>query len=191
MSRKVDAGFVQDAWHYALAMQCDTNSTFPCETLTERLDAARAIRDAIDRLSMGENGCLYEWDKVRPRPERMITSADLVRVGRDVQEQCEKWGRDNNIDPRSGDPPDAARKFKIVKMTLLPVPKSKRLFCTDPKAFYVYPGSKGYLELAFGKVWVVTPAGRRFESGGDSELIADRLAKGEIEEIHEEQNSPV
>ena len=104
MSHKVDAGFVQDQWHYAMAMQRSGESTFACDTILQRLEAARSAQRAIDALRI-EHGNPADWDNVRPRVSLYETMEDFVNGGKLLQFQCEKWGRENNIDPRTGEKP--------------------------------------------------------------------------------------
>lgn len=103
MKTKIDAGFIQDIWHGALAMQGSSESSWPHETIVERMDASRMVQNMIAQLSIDENGCLFYWDEVCPRPSSFRTLEDMERVGRLLQTKCREEAMKMNIDPRSGD----------------------------------------------------------------------------------------
>ena len=103
MTTKIDAEWLQDAWHYALAMQGSGDSTFPAETLMERLEAARRVQHMINHLAMVEMGCLTEWDGICPRPDAIRSTEDLERIGRLLQAKVTLEAVKMGIEPRTGD----------------------------------------------------------------------------------------
>jgi hypothetical protein len=104
-NRKVDAGFIQDIWHYGKAMQGDRASTFDCITIVDRMEAAQSAQSAIDRLNWYDPP--VEWDELRPRIRNFETLDELSAAGRVLVDKCEAWGKANNIDPRTGEKPEA------------------------------------------------------------------------------------
>ena len=99
MRKKLDGASLQDLYHYALAMQGNGDSTFPCETLVQRLEVTRNANHLIDNL---DSSHWQEWDEVMPRADRMTSTDDLVRVGKELQAKCNKWAVAHGIDPHTG-----------------------------------------------------------------------------------------
>ena len=97
---KIDAAVIQDLYHYALAMQGNSDSAFPCETLLERLDASRSVQRTLERLDPED---WQEWDDVIPRTDRLTSVDDLVHCGQAVQSKVEQWAKKHGVDPRSGE----------------------------------------------------------------------------------------
>ena len=97
---KIDAAVIQDLYHYALAMQGNSDSAFPCETLLERLDASRSVQRTLERL---DPEYWQEWDDVIPRTDRITSVDDLVNCGKSVQARAEQWCKRHGVNPSSGE----------------------------------------------------------------------------------------
>ena len=97
---KIDAGIIQDLYHYSLSMQGDSNSAFPCETLCERLAASNNCRRKLEQL---DPKYWQEWDDVIPRTDRITSVDDLVHCGQAVQSKVEQLAKKHGVDPRSGE----------------------------------------------------------------------------------------
>ena len=98
---KIDAAFIQDVMHHALAMQGDGSSAFRCESLWDRLSNAKDLARMIDRLPLIPNP--LPWDEVRPRWESITTSEKLCEIGAAAQKLAENTAREMGINPRTGE----------------------------------------------------------------------------------------
>ena len=105
MNRQIDAGFIQDQWHYAMAMQGDDSSTFNHRSLLARLDAAQSALEQIKNLGMIPDAQMEEWDNVAPCPETMCSVTDLNRAGWRLQHLAEQYAEKMGIEAWSGDKP--------------------------------------------------------------------------------------